>query len=232
MKSRIVASALAIAFFGIATAPASARVVFNNPYDFNDANCAFNTECAFFGNTFAAQRFTLASATRLTSGTFTVLNASTTQPSFVNWLLLAADGADGLPGTLIASGGSVITSRTIIGQQFDLDIVVTGYGLRPVALDAGAYYIGLQAVSSEFEVYLGSASDFLGAARSTDGGTTWDFGYTGPKSPMINGIAVSLSSGGGVPGVPEPASWAMMIAGFGLVGAIRRRRARVAVVTA
>ncbi|WP_235890484.1 PEPxxWA-CTERM sorting domain-containing protein [Sandaracinobacter neustonicus] len=30
-----------------------------------------------------------------------------------------------------------------------------------------------------------------------------------------------------VPGVPEPASWAMMIAGFGLVGAISRRRRSV-----
>ncbi len=31
------------------------------------------------------------------------------------------------------------------------------------------------------------------------------------------------------PSVPEPASWAMMIAGFGLVGAmVRRRRPRIA----
>jgi hypothetical protein len=28
--------------------------------------------------------------------------------------------------------------------------------------------------------------------------------------------------------VPEPASWAMLIAGFGLVGAMQRRRQRVA----
>ena len=32
-----------------------------------------------------------------------------------------------------------------------------------------------------------------------------------------------------VPGVPEPGTWAMLIAGFGLVGAmVRRRRLRVA----
>jgi hypothetical protein len=30
--------------------------------------------------------------------------------------------------------------------------------------------------------------------------------------------------------VPEPASWAMLIAGFGLVGAVMRRQARTAVV--
>ena len=32
-----------------------------------------------------------------------------------------------------------------------------------------------------------------------------------------------------LPGVPEPSSWAMMIAGFGLVGAMARRRKSVAV---
>ena len=30
-------------------------------------------------------------------------------------------------------------------------------------------------------------------------------------------------------GVPEPAAWAMMLAGFGLVGSAMRRRAKVAV---
>jgi hypothetical protein len=34
---------------------------------------------------------------------------------------------------------------------------------------------------------------------------------------------------GGVGGIPEPATWAMMIAGFGLVGATMRRRRSVAV---
>lgn len=37
------------------------------------------------------------------------------------------------------------------------------------------------------------------------------------------GYSVKLSSLGG--GIPEPATWAMMIAGFGLVGATARRRA-------
>jgi hypothetical protein len=30
-------------------------------------------------------------------------------------------------------------------------------------------------------------------------------------------------------GVPEPAAWAMMLAGFGLVGSAMRRRSKVAV---
>jgi hypothetical protein len=39
---------------------------------------------------------------------------------------------------------------------------------------------------------------------------------------------VSVPSGGGTGAVPEPASWAMMIAGFGMVGALTRKRKRAA----
>lgn len=232
MKSRIVTSALAIGFVSIAMAPASSGVVFNNPYDFNTGNCFFNTSCNFSFNVFAAQRFTLDAATNITSGTFTVINSFTTEPSSVNWMLLVADGGDVLPGTFITSGNSAITTRTVIGQQFEQDVVVTGYDLPSVALNAGSYYIALQAVSSEFEVDLGSASTFAGAAQTRDGGESWEFGYTGPKSSTINGLAVSLSGGGSVTAVPEPASWAMLIAGFGLVGALQRRRAGLVVVAA
>lgn len=39
----------------------------------------------------------------------------------------------------------------------------------------------------------------------------------------------SFDSGGAAPGVPEPATWALMISGFGIAGAaLRRRRATVA----
>lgn len=36
--------------------------------------------------------------------------------------------------------------------------------------------------------------------------------------------AVLYSTGGGGGGVPEPATWAMMITGFGLIGVAMRRR--------
>jgi hypothetical protein len=37
-------------------------------------------------------------------------------------------------------------------------------------------------------------------------------------------LLAATADGGAVGGVPEPASWAMLIAGFGLVGAAARRR--------
>jgi len=53
------------------------------------------------------------------------------------------------------------------------------------------------------------------------------FGGTGSFGGMDGGLTeFSVESAGGI---PEPASWAMMIGGFGLAGAaLRRRRVRVA----
>jgi len=51
------------------------------------------------------------------------------------------------------------------------------------------------------------------------GGTyTWgEFGA--PSVPKISSIPSGVN-----PGVPEPTSWAMMVAGFGLIGTVMRRR--------
>ena len=55
----------------------------------------------------------------------------------------------------------------------------------------------------------------LDISSSLNGGECY---YCDPSRPFVSG---SLSAAA----VPEPASWAMMVAGFGLVGAMRRRRA-------
>ena len=54
----------------------------------------------------------------------------------------------------------------------------------------------------------------------------WHISHLGPVSPP----AVVIEAPASVGAVPEPASWAMMVAGFGLVGGAVRRRsmARVA----
>ena len=57
----------------------------------------------------------------------------------------------------------------------------------------------------------------------------FDFGLTGANSVMLNqqgwSNGVLVTPPGGTPPVPEPATWAMMLMGFGAAGyAIRRRR--------
>ncbi len=55
------------------------------------------------------------------------------------------------------------------------------------------------------------------------------FAISSVSGPVAQSLPASVSSGGVSPMlasgvVPEPATWAMMIAGFGLVGAMVRRR--------
>ena len=65
---------------------------------------------------------------------------------------------------------------------------------------------------------------FDGVAKSVD------FGGVANQIAFDN-ITLGSSTPGnpGVPGVPEPTTWAMLIAGFGLVGAAMRRRTRLTV---
>ena len=55
---------------------------------------------------------------------------------------------------------------------------------------------------------------------------------SGRQIVTLDNITYTLPGGEGgngeTPAVPEPASWAMLIAGFGLTGAMMRRRRAVA----
>jgi hypothetical protein len=76
-----------------------------------------------------------------------------------------------------------------------------------------------------------------GQATSFSGGFTLNFGGSAPFT-MTNFIDRYASIGGSggpsgeghpfVPGVPEPATWAMMLLGFGSIGMVMRRRRKPA----
>ena len=206
------------------SAPAFAGIAFENPFVSPSGSCAFNTTCGsrLTGNTFAAQRFTLATTRTLIGGTLDTLTAA--DPGSVNWQILAANTTTGLPGSLLYSGNAPIHYyRPWLGNYAGLIILREAYDLPPMPLAAGTYYLGLQYVTPTFNVFMGLASAFDGAAQSNDGGATWTSGYGGDT-----GIAVTLYDTSWSGPVPEPASWAMMIGGFGMVGAQLRRRRVVA----
>ena len=81
--------------------------------------------------------------------------------------------------------------------------------------------------------------DFDGlGARSRFGGTAADAFFTLTTKNNPDGVpggsntAVYTLGSATVPAVPEPATWAMMVGGFGLLGATMRRRARLTRATA
>ena len=64
-----------------------------------------------------------------------------------------------------------------------------------------------------------------GYAGTTLAGGTLGFGmWDGDFANNFGNLTVEYMVPGGDPAVPEPATWAFMIAGFGLVGAAMRRR--------
>src|SRR5207248_1709645 len=96
------------------------------------------------------------------------------------------------------------------------------FNLPSVSLDAGSYYFAVQSVTGSFQNYLSQGVAGFGAAETHDGGASWSPGYEN-----FNSVAVGLYDNS-VGGVPEPTSWALMLVGFGGLGAMLRRTRRLA----
>lgn len=219
MANPVLVIAAVVASLCTGAVPASAATIIDNPLNGADGSCVFATTCGAAegaSNPFAAQSFTLAGATMLSGASLTTYLKDIGRPFAINWRILSA-AVEGLPGTIVAQGSSAPLDQAYLGEQFGLSIVRSGFDVAGTTLAGGSYYLALQAATDVTDVYLATA-DGSGAAYTADGGS-WAPGYATGSA-----IAVSLS-GESLAAVPEPATWGMMIVGFGLASAsIRRRR--------
>jgi hypothetical protein len=106
-------------------------------------------------------------------------------------------------------------------SQFDYFKTITLY------VPTGLTTLNLQGELQIFCIGTGIC-DFTNTAALRFGALPEGLSFTSQSGVFLTGLgSPGDGGGGGTPGaVPEPASWAMMIAGFGLVGAaVRRRRA-------
>jgi hypothetical protein len=161
-------------------------------------------------------------------------NTNATKLGIYDWNLdgLETDAKVGLwtdTGTLLASVSvGAGTAGELIGSYRYASIA-------PVALAAGSSYVVGSYMNSTI---VGTASSF-GTGQGGSGSfnplitfaqdrySNFDFTFGFPT--LSDGNIGGLWAGGNVVfGVPEPANWAMLITGFGLIGAIQRRR-RVAI---
>jgi hypothetical protein len=120
--------------------------------------------------------------------------------------LLTANFSGGVFSGLV--GGSV---ASFVNSQPPGAVTFTSDFINFSQTTARDISIAINAINPTIATNLGGSSSFAGTASGNFG--------------------ADLSSGS-PSGVPEPASWAMMIAGFGLVGAMNRRRSTTRHVTA
>ncbi len=121
-----------------------------------------------------------------------------------------------------ASGGEV---NTIFGEP--TTNFTDGRG-GPVTFGPGMNY---GAFAGPTVIRFSNGGNFIGLRAVTGSGTFYGFAYT--TDNILNSIgfenvadtAITATTATGA--VPEPASWALMIAGFGLVGRAMRRRTAV-----
>lgn len=111
----------------------------------------------------------------------------------------------------------------------------------PVAYDLGEFSFDFASGDQLFGTYSGTltfnAPGVFNILQDhlVTGGTGLFLGATGAFTSMgtlsfVTGVPTGQQTFDGTlnaPGIPEPASWAMMVAGFGLVGATLRRRVPV-----
>jgi hypothetical protein len=237
MRKALIAGLLASAFFA---APASAVVLVNGST--NQTPTAFSTIAGTQGTQLAYQTFTGSALTF--SATFqqaVYRNASGTLDFYYQ---VIRNG----PGNGTANNNQEIDAFTV--SNFD-SFFVDGFASAPDPDGAGAFRAANNPTLADGTAS-GSTTTF---GRSNSGNVLRiDFGLNGltgtensatyifrTNATAFNNLGTfgvidgsTLQGGAFQPsvGVPEPATWAMMLGGFGLIGAAARRRARVSSVTA
>ena len=143
----------------------------------------------------------------------------------VQWLDLTGNVGRGAG---VLSDGVATTVGTSYLVSFDVGAVYYYGSYGPATVDL---YVN-NVLAGSYTVQVGNSNGFNWARYS--------YGFVGTGSPVKIGLYASTSLGSSnlgvgldnvvleakapvAPGVPEPASWALMIAGFGLTGAAMRR---------
>ncbi|PZN92326.1 MAG: hypothetical protein DCF31_16645 [Alphaproteobacteria bacterium] len=151
-----------------------------------------------------------------------------------------------------ANGATIVDGAITLNGSSNVDIMASAYtnnragatttmlyGLDALTdslllstnANAGTY-VGVGSLGFSFSVGDRVGFDISGATRNaffSIGDNFYSVNLSTGAGTFIGGVGAGGLTGFTAGAVPEPASWAMLIAGFGLVGASMRRRAATAV---
>ena len=153
---------------------------------------------------------------------------------------MASDGVRSIDLSGISAGSVSQTIATTVGTEYTVNFDLSG---NP---DAGVgnkiSVISISGSLPQITTYIVDATNstsnmnwqpysYTFTAFATSSTLTFASVEYNPYGPALDNVSI-LESGGSGQTVPEPATWALMLAGFGGVGIMARRRRRTASVSA
>jgi hypothetical protein len=232
---RLVSCVLVLGALSLA-APASAALVFSDNFD-GEADGFSSLNYDGFANFSVIGKVDVVKSGDYgitCSGSCVDLDGST-GPGRITSLQSFAFSAGDIVRYTITLGGNqrnVDSDGFFLGFSFDDSTSLVDYGYNFANLggnDQIVYSGTTRGISTSFAIAgnqsFGSYSLFF---KAGDAGTLNFFTGTGSADnvgPLLDKVTLSITNAA----VPEPAAWAMMLAGFGLVGTAMRRRQKMAV---
>jgi hypothetical protein len=214
MKSANFLAATAVA---LAAGSAGASTIYSNgPYDGTvlgfTINSGYSVADSFTGSGVA------------TGANFVSWNFTGDTPQSVDWEITSGNPLSGGGFTELGSGTATITPAFLLNNGQGFDLYSDTISFSGVTLAGGDYWFMLSDATDTGgnPMYWDDNNGPSSAWESDLGDLT---NYSSGFDPGSNSEAFSILGGG----TPEPATWALMLAGFaGLGSALRLRRARTA----
>jgi hypothetical protein len=189
---------------------ASAAVLYDNgPMNLSDSALTIN------GGQAIGDSFTLTSAATVTGVNFGVYALTGDRMLTVDWGITS--DATAVPD----NGTAAVTTGAVTDDGGGIDASTDSFSTGPVHLAAGTYYLWLQnAFTDSGDPLFWNINDGPSAANWALFGVNQG-SLAGLVEPGSNSSAFQIV--GTLGDLPEPATWAMMLAGFGGIGAVMRR---------
>ena len=216
MKWVTLAASAALASACLASTASASVVYSNGALDGNTNGWGISFEQAIGAS------FTLGSDTTVTGVNFGVWSEAGNTISTVDWGITSNPNAVALNGTASVTSGAVTDTTEGFPGGPVYDIRTDNFSTGGLFLTAGTYYLWLQNAVPEGTLgfYWDMNNGPSTGAYSIAGGPV--ITLNGVNRPGTNSTFFQILDGAG--GAPEPATWAMMLLGFGGLGAVLRGR--------